>query len=332
MKNEILIKIIFLFGGSLLLAITLKLLTSLYFNYSSIEFNLPSFANIVKSDDKDVIYFPLNEQYGLTFKNTKSCKMDANALLIEKGYEYDMNSNCWNASCTVNIAFSEKIPTELSLYVSEGNDCLLKKFKVEEYLKVVGYVVNLQLTQIQKDKLLIGNNDEVRLAQSTGYSLSNKNQFYFYKMKLLEDDILVNNQKKGKVYFTNKGNLEIASNKITDNDIKIQVPHPKQLFTYTCDNNRRCEKKANSYIMNLDGLDFIPEDEFIINCMKDNSSSNHCNKMITIGDITTPKFNSDTQMNHYIKGTLNPEFNDSLEEWEKNRFIKVKEKLIKSMN
>jgi len=331
MNNKILITIAYLVIGSLFGTFILNVLVGYYFDHSSTKSTIPSLPSKVKSYSTEGIYFPLKEQYGLTLNNTKSCEMDSKSLIQEEGYHYDMNSNCWNDSCTVNVNFSKKIPKELSLYVSENNNCLLKKFKVEDYIKVVGYVVDLQLTQTQKDKLHIKYGDKINLAHSNGYSLNSQNQFYFYETKLLEDDILVNNIKKGKVYFSNKGKLESTNNNVIENTNKIHIPHPKELFTYTCDNSRKCEKKANSYIINVDGLDFIPDDEFIQKCMENKSASKYCNTMIEIGNISTPQFNSESEMNQYIKMTKNPEFNDMLEEWEKNRFIKAKEKLIKSI-
>ena len=331
MNNKILINIAFLIFGSLFAAFMLKTLVSFYYDHSSTKFTIPSLPSTVKSHSTESIYFPLKEQYGLTLNNTKSCEVNSKSLILEEGYHYNMNSNCWNDSCTVNVNFTKKIPKELSIYVSENNNCILKKFKVEDYIKVVGYVVDLQLTQTQKDKLHIKYGDKIRLAQSNGYSLNSQNQFYFYKTKLLEDDILVDNMKKGKVYFSNKGKIENTNNKVIENVNKIHIPHPKELFTYTCDNSRKCEKKANTYIINVDGLDFIPDEEFIQKCMENKSASRYCNTMIEIGNVSTLKFNSENEMNQYIKETKNPEFNDMLEEWEKDRFERVKEKLMRSI-
>ena len=332
MNYKILTNVLFLFGGTLLTAFVLKTVANAYYNNDSSNKSKHTYIKHAENNHhKGDIYFPLKEQYGVILKNTKSCQVDSKSLLMEEGYNYSTNSSCINGSCTLSVDFSGKIPKELSVYVDKGGDCTLKKIQVKEHLEVIGYVVNLQLSQAEKDKLHIKENDEIRLAHSNGYSLNNVNKFYFYKNKILEDDILVNDKKKGKVYFSNTRVANTTNTKAVKSNTKIKVPHPKELFSYSCDENRQCEKKANSYIVNVDGLYFIPDDEFIVSCMDDKSSSNYCSSMIQIGNIERPKFDSDAVMNAYIKSTKNPEFNESLEDWEKDRFKKVKDKLMKSI-
>ena len=44
---------------------------------------------------------------------------------------------------------------------------------------------------------------------------------------------------------------------------EIVIPHPKKLYTYQCNEQRRCESKSNTFIINMEGIDFIPPKEFI---------------------------------------------------------------------
>jgi len=324
MNYNILLKTLFIFLAILLFSFALKTLAVfLSTDFDSLSPNKSDIhvANLgEETDEKDVIFFPLQTQYGFTLDGVKGCIKDYQSGIIEKGYSYSTNGSCWNGSCALNISFSEKIPKDISLYVIKDGHCELEKFEVSSPLDTVGYSVDLQLTQTQKNNLSIIRGDEVRLKEAKGYSLDSKNQFYFYDNKLAEDTILVNGKEKGKVYFSKEAKSS-----------KIDIPHPKKIFTITCDSNRICEQVANSYLVNIDGIYFIPNDEFIIKCMRDKSASKYCNIMINIGHISTPKFQSDAEMNRYIKVAKNPEFNDDLKDWEKARFIKAKEKIVQSM-
>ena len=335
MKSNILKKALFIFVAIILLVIlalqTVKLLSS---DLDSLSLNKSDINVANLKDEKDIIYFPLQTQYGFTLDGVKGCTKDYNSAIIEKGYNYSTSGSCLNGACTLKISFSEKIPKDISLYVIKNGQCELEKFEVPSSLDIVGYSVDLQLTQTQKNNLSITHGDKVRLKEANGHSIDRKKQIYFYNNKLAGDTILVNGKAKGKVYFSKKARKKrakaIGDSSVSSN--KINIPHPKKLFTITCDSNRTCELVANSYIVNIDGIYFIPNDEFIEKCMRDKSASKYCKIMINIGHSSKPNFPSDAVMNSYIeKVAKNPEFNDDLEDWEKARFIKAKEKLIQSM-
>jgi len=337
MNYKILLKTLLILLGIILFIFAIKILT--VFLPTDFDFLSPNKSDInvpnrgEETDDKDVIFFPLQAQYGFTLDGVKGCSKDYKSGIFEKEYSYSTSGSCWNSSCALNISFSEKIPKDISLYVIKNGHCELEKFEVPNPLDTVGYSVDLQLTQTQKNNLSIIRGDEVKLKKANGYSLDSKNQFYFYDNKLAEDIILVNGKEKGKVYFSKEARNK-SSKTIDDSSVsssKIDIPHPKEIFTITCDSNRICEQVANSYLVNIDGIYFIPNDEFIVKCMRDKSASKYCNIMINIGHISTPKFQSDAEMNRYIKVAKNPEFNDDLKDWEKARFIKAKEKIVQSM-
>jgi len=324
MNNKVLTRILFIFFGGLLFAFTFKSVMSLYVKHFSDEFNLNNVLDSIEKEyDNKSVYFPLKEQYGFTLNDTESCAQEKTSLLTDQ--TYNLNSNCWNDSCSINIKFLETIPQNISLALLKNGKCVVEEVKVPKSLDTVGYFVDLKLTQKQQDKLSILNQNKVRLSEATGYSLNSKEHLYFYETKLLQDEILVDGKNKGTIYFSKQGDDEVETSE------KIEIPHPTELYTFRCNSDRRCEIEANTYIVNLNGVDFIPNDEFIMNCLGGDSTSKYCSSMTKIGKVRTITFNSNSVMNSYIKESLNPEFDDSLETWEKERFMKAKEELMQNM-
>ena len=326
---KILVKFILIFWGIVLGVIVIKSLI----NFLPKDFDFSFENNIATSSQPkqdNEIYLPLQKQYGFTLDNVQGCVQNYKSGIYQKGYNFDTSGQCWNDICKLTIQFQEKIPKTINLYIKHGSDCNLQKFNVPKVLNTIGYYVDLQLTDTQKQNLGISPGDKIQLKQANGYTIDSQHQLYFYTNKISEDTILINNNNKGKIYFSKGKVSNLLSKSIHIPDINI--PHPKKLFTYTCDENRVCEKSANTYIINIDGIDFIPDESFIIGCVQNTSSSKYCKSMTTIGTIERPIFTSDAQMNRYIKDTNNnPEFNDSLKNWEKDRLKKAKEKIINSI-
>ena len=328
---EKLMKVLLVFWGIVLMSIALKFLASYLPN--EIDFSLSSYFNTdstsespkTTEDDKNII-FPLEKQYGLTLEGYKGCTKNYSSGEFEKGFNISTNSLCSNDECSISVAFEKAIPKTIKLYVEINNDCHLKEFIIPQNPDIVGYYVNLQLSESQKEYLQIKSGDKIRLENSNGYSLHGDTQLYFYSIKMDEDNILVNDIMIGKVFF-NKNSISTNSSK----KVELDIPHPKKLYTFNCDNHMQCTKEANTYIVNVDGVDFIPSKAFILTCLKRKDTNKFCTYFIPKGHAESMKFDSISMMHSYINMTKNPEFNDDLKAWEQKRLKKAKQKIEESL-
>ena len=341
---EKLMKVLLVFWGIVLVSMALKFLSSILPN--KIDF---SFSDYINTDaiskmlhistpdnavDENLIYFPLQKRYGLNLQGYEGCVKDYTAGKYERGFSYSTSSMCMNGECELNVEFQEKIPKKIKLYIKSVNDCSLKEFEVPKTLDAIGYFVNLQLTPKQKTKLGIHSGDKIRLEHANGYSLSGNKQFYFYDIPVDKDNIVVNDTIVGEVLFNkNASHTQTTqlSEEETEKEVEIDIPHPKELYTFTCDDNMLCQKEANTYIVNVDGVDFIPSKAFILTCLADKHANKFCTFFTPMGHTETMKFDSIPMMHSYIDMTKNPEFNDSFKAWEKERLQKAKEKIENSL-
>ena len=321
-------KFILIFWGIVLFAIVIKALI----DFLPKKFDFSFKNNIITSNNSkqdNEIHLPLQEQYGFILDNVQSCTKNYKSGIYQKGYSFNTSGQCSNDFCKLTIELKEKIPKTISLYIKNGNDCNLQEFSVPKVLNTIGYYIDLQLTDVQKNNLGIITGDKIRLKQASGYSIDSQHQLYFYTSKVSEDTILINDENKGKVYFSKIKNLNPSSKKITTP--AIDIPHPKKLFTYTCDKDRLCKQVANTYIINIDGVDFIPSEKFILTCLSNKQANKFCTFFIKVGDTASMRFDSKAMMNSYINMSKNPEFNDSLKTWEKKRLEKAKQKIENSL-
>jgi len=114
-------------------------------------------------------------------------------------------------------------------------------------------------------------------------------------------------------------------------EFKIDIPHTKELYTFKCDSHMTCQKIANTYIVNVDGIDFIPSKKFIFTCLTRKNTNKFCTSFIHMGDTQSIQFNSIPMMRNYIDNNKNPEFNDNLTDWKKEALQKAKEKIESSL-
>ena len=152
-----------------------------------------------KKNEKDVITFPLTKTVEMVLEHTKSCIKDNRYHFYPK--YLDTSSHCMNEECTISVSFKDTVPKKVGLYVEENGQCVGKYFEVASRLKESGTRVDLQLTEAQKNLLGISLGDEVRLRHANGYTLDSIHKYYYYDHVLIGDDIMVNNEKRGIVYF-----------------------------------------------------------------------------------------------------------------------------------
>ena len=113
---------------------------------------------------------------------------------------------------------------------------------------------------------------------------------------------------------------------------EVVIPHPKKLYTYKCNEQRRCESKSNTFIINMDGIDFIPPKEFILKCIKNRTINNYCQKMIIPGTYDSILWPDQASLD-YVTGKFNknPEFSDTLTKRQIKSIKKSKEELLRSI-
>ena len=113
---------------------------------------------------------------------------------------------------------------------------------------------------------------------------------------------------------------------------EIVIPHPKNLYTYKCDERMRCESRANTFIVNMDGIDFIPPKEFVLKCIDNSTISNYCQKMINIGTYNSIVWPDQASVD-YVTGEFNknPEFSNTLTKRQIKSIKKSKEELLRSI-
>jgi len=328
MDMRIILKALLIFWGIVLVVILLKVLTNVKVEDFDFDFLKKEFQ--LNNKDNAIIYFPLEEQNGFVINGVESCSKDYKSTLYVKGYSFDTSGSCYNESCKIQIAFKEKIPQTVKLYIKANNDCNLKEVNVPKVLDVIGYSINLQLSESQKSDLGILIGDKIRLEHASGYTLSAHTQLYFYNTQVDKDNILVNDTIVGQVFF-NKNTIHTQTVPVSKDEEEINIPHPKELYTFTCNSSFQCKKEANTYIVNLDGVDFIPSKEFILTCLSNKQLNKFCTFFVKIGDTLSMQFNSKSMMNSYINTSKNPEFNDSFKTWEQKRLETAKEKIKNSL-
>lgn len=202
---EKVVKALSLFWGIVISVVVIHYLL-VNVNYSSIIPDVKQgFTAIIKKADifpkkeKDAITFPLKKTAEMVLENTKSCIKDNRYHFYPK--YLDTSSHCMNNQCTVSVSFKNDIPKKVGLYVEENGKCIGKYFEVASKLHENGARVDLQLTSAQKKKLGISLGDEIRLRHANGYTLDTQHKYYYYDHILLGDDIMVNDKKRGIVYF-----------------------------------------------------------------------------------------------------------------------------------
>lgn len=109
---------------------------------------------------------------------------------------------------------------------------------------------------------------------------------------------------------------------------EVKVPHPMELFIYTCNSKRECKQTAQTYLVNIDGMYIIPEENFVVRCLRDKKAHQYCKSMIRIGQESSIQFDSEEIMRSYISNSKNPEFDSSFRNhFGKGRFERAKSKL-----
>jgi len=167
------------------------------FNVSFID----NIMNKITEAKEDTLTFPLKERKGFVLATIKGCIKDYKAGVHERGYSYDTSGQCMNGLCSLTVEFTQEVPKKVQLYVQNNGDCTLQTFKVPKTLETVGYMVNLQLTKLQKEHLGIAEGDEVKLEQANGHSFSGKDKFYYYDEPLNQDKLSVNDEDLSSIYF-----------------------------------------------------------------------------------------------------------------------------------
>lgn len=155
-----------------------------------------------KTDSSDKMQFTLEENREMVLPRTKSCTKNGSAHFEPK--YLNTASQCFNGDCTLSVSFRNEIPEKVGLYVQEGPRCVEKYFEVAPHLQISGYRIDLQLNPEQKAALGIHSGDTVRLRQSDEYELDPTHQYFFYDTALASDDVMVNGEKKGTVFFRQK--------------------------------------------------------------------------------------------------------------------------------
>ncbi|NOR56536.1 MAG: hypothetical protein GQ531_10040 [Sulfurovum sp.] len=153
---------------------------------------------------EDRLTFALEARKGMVLSTIKGCIKEHNAGIYERGYSYGTQGQCMNGLCSLTVEFNQEIPKKVQLYVQKNAACVLQTFEVPKTLETIGYQVNLQLSQIQKEHLGIKQDDKIILEHSNGYSFSGKDRFYYYDAALTEDMLSVNDAVLTSVYFTQK--------------------------------------------------------------------------------------------------------------------------------
>ena len=101
----------------------------------------------------------------------------------------------------------------------------------------------------------------------------------------------------------------------TKEDIKvdstIKIPQPDKLYEFTCNVSRLCKKEALTYVVNVDGLDFIPDENFIQSCHENKQNNKYCVYLIEVGTIETLQMPSEHIKNFYIERAKNPALNNN---------------------
>ena len=128
-----------------------------------------------------------------------------------------------------------------------------------------------------------------------------------------------------------KEDKTVNQNASASKKVELDIPHPKELYTFNCDDHMECIKEANTYIVNVNGVDFIPSRAFIITCLEKKDSNKLCTHFIPRGHTESMKFDSIPMMHSYIDMTKNPEFNDDLKAWEQKHLEKAKQKIEESL-
>jgi len=135
---------------------------------------------------------------------------------------------------------------------------------------------------------------------------------------------------KKMLHLTSTNQEKIEKYKI-EKEIQIDIPHPQKLYSFKCDSHMSCKKIANTYIVNVDGIDFIPSKQFIFTCLTHKNTNKFCDSFIPIGDTESIQFDSIPMMHSYIDNSKNPEFNNHLTDWKKKNLEKAKEKIKSSL-
>ena len=121
---DIIVKALLTFWGIILISIVLKIVTSYLPN--NIDFSLPSSFSTNSSlesqkttttdnstKNKNLIYFPMEEQYGLKLQGYQGCIKNFAGGKFEKGYNYSTSSMCMNGECELIVEFRQKIPKKM---------------------------------------------------------------------------------------------------------------------------------------------------------------------------------------------------------------------------
>lgn len=109
----------------------------------------------------------------------------------------------------------------------------------------------------------------------------------------------------------------------------VKIPRPMELFEFSCDGNRVCTQTAKTYVVYVDGIGIVPEDEFVAGCLRDKQTHYYCRYMFHMGDTKTINFDSEQEMRSIIKMvSKNLEYDSNARNFfGKDRYERAKAKL-----
>ena len=167
---------------------------------------------ILNSEEK-MVSLPLKKVWGARFEGVQRCDIDLKHPESQRKIDPHLSwvvGNCWNGVCEIKVAFKQTIPSEVTLYVKEGQEARWKKrtFEVKKPM-VMGYQLSLHLDEAMRKKLGIPMNAEkIRLKQASGYMISMMNGvqelLFDYNKVLPNDTIIADGKEIGKINFVLK--------------------------------------------------------------------------------------------------------------------------------
>lgn len=207
-------KVLVYFWGIVLVVFALKFIGS---NFNSIIDVSKNTANkvtvVIKKNiaEYNTMKLPLKEKYGMYIEEVTSCEDELKSTyknrLLDSSISRAGNS-CSDGKCKLFVEFKNEIPETVELAVKENSDgyCLLKRYTVGEDYQVLGYFVELEITEDLKQKLDIEKSEyEIRLKNAIAYhssTVSGSEKILFdYEKKLESDTILVDGEEKVIVKF-----------------------------------------------------------------------------------------------------------------------------------
>ncbi len=202
-------KILLYFWSAVLIIFALKFVIG-YFD-TMIDFSkttVDKVAVVIKEniDEYNIMKLPLQKRYGMYINDVISCENELKSTYKTRLLDPAINrigSSCIKEKCKLSVEFKNEIPEIVELAVKENTDgyCVLKRYKVGSNYQVLGYFVELEITEDLKEKLGIDTDkSEIRLKNAIEYHASTvsgvKKLIFDYKEKLEGDTILVDGKEK----------------------------------------------------------------------------------------------------------------------------------------